>query len=235
MCAYAFKPEKPIEETLVYSERVQKLQKEYDSYGLVYIVTPDDERERIFYEWVKNKPETYKKSVYAIYRVATKEQPRKEYYYYRTWETVMQDNNIPRPPFESTIGVHMKPIITIEQSKDESGKPVSVKKAAKHVNVWELEWNPKEVKTLLDSSFTRCESFYVGIASPHPEERIEGNPYTIHNVEDFLNGKFDDLMDLCKLGVSFDEPSLYLLDRARKKARENKEKFVGMREPRAYA
>lgn len=50
-----------------------------------------------------------------IYRVATNEQPRKEYYIYKTWETVMQHNDIHRPPFENTIGVHMKPIVTLAQ------------------------------------------------------------------------------------------------------------------------
>jgi hypothetical protein len=75
-----------------------------------------------------------------------------------------------------------------------------IKKATRHENVFELPWNAKEVKKLLDSSFVPYKQLYVGIAGLMSGYPIHDHPYTIQNQEDFINGSFDDLMDLSKLG-----------------------------------
>lgn len=99
---------------------------------------------------------------------------------------------------------------------------------------FELKWNKEEVTALLASSYFPCEQFSVGAASINANDPISDRYYKIQNKEDFLNGKFEDLMDLCRLGISYPEPSLYMVDAARKKERENREATLGMREPRLY-
>ena len=54
--------------------------------------------------------------------------------------------------------------------------------------------------------------------------------YQIQNKDDFLNGSFEDLFDLGRLGISYKEPSLYLVEPARKQAKQNIEKNVGLRD-----
>jgi hypothetical protein len=71
--------------------------------------------------------------------------------------------------------------------------------------------------------------FVVGIAGLNPQHPIADHPYTIFNQGDFLNGLFDDLMAISRLGVSFGHPSIGLVDKARKQAKENREKSVGLR------
>jgi len=49
-----------------------------------------------------------------------------------------------------------------------------------------------------------------------------------------LNGEWEDLYDLGRLGISYDEPSLHLVKPARKQERENREKAVGINVNKVY-
>jgi hypothetical protein len=84
-------------------------------------------------------------------------------------------------------------------------------------------------KKLLASSYLKCEYFYVGPAGLSPNDPVGDRHYKIENKEDFLNGSFEDLMDLARLGISYKEPSLYLVEPARKMEKENREKSLGLR------
>jgi hypothetical protein len=55
------------------------------------------------------------------------------------------------------------------------------------------------------------------------------------NIQDFIEGDWSDLYDMGRLGISYKEPSLHLLEPARKQERQNREEKVGLRgESRAY-
>jgi hypothetical protein len=95
---------------------------------------------------------------------------------------------------------------------------------------YELVWNKSEVKKLLDSSTISCEYFYVGISGFLASEPITSPYYQIQSSKDWLEGSFEDLMDLGRLGLSYKEPSLYLVDPARKQEKQNIEKNVGLRD-----
>jgi hypothetical protein len=53
--------------------------------------------------------------------------------------------------------------------------------------------------------------------------------YKINSLEDFLEGKFEDLVDLGRLGISYNEPSIYMVESARMREREKRESSEGMR------
>ena len=95
---------------------------------------------------------------------------------------------------------------------------------------YELTWNKSEVKKLLDSSVVICEYFYVGNSGFLASEPIAGPYYQIQSSKDWLEGSFEDLMDLGRLGLSYKEPSLYLVYPARKQEKQNIEKNVGLRD-----
>ena len=95
---------------------------------------------------------------------------------------------------------------------DDEGKPIT--RVVGHKVAFELSWNKDEVKKLLDSSFTKCRQFHVGFGSLVICEVIKSRFYIINDEKDFLNGKFEDLMDMGRLGVSYDHDSLYLVDGA---------------------
>ena len=94
---------------------------------------------------------------------------------------------------------------------------------------FELQWNKEDVKKLLESSLRPCEQLYIGHVDPSANEPAEDRRYKINNLQDFLEGKFEDLYDLGRLGLSYNEPSVYLVDSARKRERENRESSLGMR------
>ena|SRR5207249_11987051 len=97
---------------------------------------------------------------------------------------------------------------------------------------FELPWNKDEVKKLLDSSVYPCEQFYVGPCGTSANDPIADRRYTINNLQDFLEGSFNHLIDLGRLGLSYPEPSVYLVESARKRERENREASLGMRNDR---
>ncbi|MFZ0894690.1 MAG: hypothetical protein WAZ77_09325 [Candidatus Nitrosopolaris sp.] len=83
---------------------------------------------------------------------------------------------------------------------------------------------------MLDSSTVPCEYFYVGKSGTLASEPIANPYYQIQSGKDWLEGSFSDLMDLGRLGISYKEPSLYLVEPARKQEKENIEKNVGIRD-----
>ena len=89
---------------------------------------------------------------------------------------------------------------------------------------FELPWNKAEVKKMLDNSCIPCEYFYVGNSGILATEPVASPYYQIQSSKDWLEGSFEDLMDLGRLGLSYKEPSLYLVDPARKQEKQNIEK-----------
>jgi hypothetical protein len=58
------------------------------------------------------------------------------------------------------------------------------------------------------------------ITAGQSEPLAEGY-YQIFNKQDFLDGSFEDLTDMGRLGCSFKYPSLYMVPAARQKEKEN--------------
>ncbi|HEY5631742.1 MAG TPA: hypothetical protein VIR31_06415, partial [Nitrososphaeraceae archaeon] len=105
---------------------------------------------------------------------------------------------------------------------------VSEQKLTAYEQGFELKWDKEEVKKLLESSDIPCQNFYVGPTGQSANDPIADRRYQIFNQEDFLEGSWEDLYDLGRLGISYPEPSLHLINAARKQERENREKQLGM-------
>ena len=186
-----------------------------------------DNLESIFEQRVRARPDTLKILITAIYRV---KHDNKEYYFYNITRTCKDALDHPNRFSYDGYGHHRTPVITMRWKEGiEKSEPT----VTGYEHGFELPWNKSEVKKLLDSSVVPCEYFYVGNSGTLATEPIT-NHYQIQNKEDFLEGKFEDLMDLGRLGISYKEPSIYLIPAARKKERENREATVGMREPKLY-
>ncbi|MGB7953943.1 MAG: hypothetical protein WCF23_08170 [Candidatus Nitrosopolaris sp.] len=93
-----------------------------------------------------------------------------------------------------------------------------------------MKWDSKEVKKMLDSSTVTCEQFFIGRSGTLASEPVASPYYQIQSQDDFLTGSFEDLMDLDRLGISYKEKSLYLVEPARKQEKQNIEKNVGLRD-----
>jgi hypothetical protein len=111
-------------------------------------------------------------------------------------------------------------------------KNTNVPDVTEYKQGYELPWNKDEVKKMLDSSYLPCEFYYVGNVSGNANEPIATPYYQIFNLTDYLKGSFEDLFDMGRLGVSYKEQaSLYMVEAARKKEKENRERALGMRQP----
>jgi hypothetical protein len=228
---------------LKWPERVQILFDEYKKASreaskttgrkirLDYMPETLDYLEKLFDDRAREKPDSLKVTIHAIYRVKNKN--NEEFYFYAATKTCKNALNQDVPPFSyERYGYHKQPVIKMQWKEAKEGTEPAVT-GFKHG--FELKWDKEEVKKLLDSSSFPCTQFYVGSVGETTTEIISGRHYQIQNREDFLNGSFEDLMDLGRLGISYREESLYLIPAARKKERENREATVGMREPKLYS
>lgn len=182
-----------------------------------------DYQESHFEVAAKKRPDTLKTTVGAVYRIKTKN--GEEYYMYNAQKTCMGDNDKQLFFDFDGYGYHRHPIVAWKYSSSKQEKVPSV---VGFSHGYESKWSKEDVKKLLDKSEIPCEQFYVcreGVLS----EPTSDTKYTINNVQDFLEGNFEDLWDLGRLGISYKEPSLYLIEAARKQERQNRETSLGMR------
>lgn len=224
------KPEKPI-----YPARVQLLIDEYLKAGhqlnkeinLRYDVETADIHEKIFEDRVRKRPDTLKITINAVYRIRDKN--NQEWYMYSASKTCRNAlDNLETWSWER-YGYHRQPVVSLrwDEAKERSEPHVS-----SYTHGFELVWNKQEVAKLIKSSFLPCNDYYVGPQGISANDPVGDRCYQIFNLEDFLEGKFDDLMDMGRLGLSYKEQaSLYMVEAGRKKERENREAALGMRQP----
>jgi hypothetical protein len=205
-------PEKPI-----FPKRVQILIDEYAKAGtsagvgkkfhLQYQFETIDLHEKIFDDQARRKPESLKITVNAIYRVKNTTN-NEEFYYYAATKMCNNALNQPAEPFSyDRYGYHRVPVVTMRW--DEL-KGENVPSVTNYKHGFVLKWDKQEVKKLLDSSSVKCEYFYVGPVSLNSSsEPITDRHYQIQNLQDFLEGSFEDLMDHGRLGI---QRTIYLPD-----------------------
>ena len=183
-----------------------------------------DNVERVFEQKLRTRPDTLKILITAVYRVKHDNQ---EWYMYNMTRTCKNAHNNPERFSYDGYGHHSTPKITMRWNE-------TIQKSEPTVTGYEhgfdLPWNKADVKKMLDSSTVPCEYFYVGNSGFLASEPIAGPYYQIQSSKDWLDGSFSDLMDLGRLGISYKEPSLYLVEPARKQEKQNIEKNVGLRD-----
>jgi len=215
------------QKTTVWPKRVQILIDDHLKAGRLvnpnlrmdYQIETIDLHEKIFDDRAREKPESLKIMVTGMYRIKTR--ANEEFYYYAATKTCKNALNQPAEPFSfDRYGYHRQPVVTLRWNETKSKAEPTV---TNHIHGFELKWDKQEVKKLLDSSFLPCEYFYVGNVGTNADEPIGMPYYQIKNMTDFLDGSFEDLMSLGKFGLSSPEPSLYLLDTARKEEKARRE------------
>jgi hypothetical protein len=188
-----------------------------------YIPETEDYLERIWEEMARKRPDSVRKSVNSIYRV--RKAKDEEYYYYVGHKTCKNAlDNLEVFSYEH-FGYSRRPVVKLVQDVNTGNHEPKV---TAYEQCYELKWDKNQVRKLLDSSYIPCEAFYVGKCGPTSNEPIEQHRYMIRNKEDFLNGKWEDLYDLGRLGISYEHESLNLVEAARKQERQNREKAVGI-------
>jgi hypothetical protein len=222
---------------VIYPKRVQMLIDEYKNAGksvgknvkMQYQLETVDILEKIFDDRCRLKPESLKVTISAIYRVKNS-RSNEEFYYYNAVKSCNNALNEPAEAFSyQGYGFFKKPVVTMKWNEVKGANEPDV---TSYKPDYELKWDKDEVKKLLDSSFLPCEYFYVGNVGGNANDPIASPYYQIFNLQDFLEGSFEDLFDMGRLGVSYKEQSsLYMVDAARKKEKENRERALGMRQP----
>jgi len=207
----------------------KKAAKAFKGYKLDYQVETVDLLEKIFDDRCRLKPESLKVTISAIYRVKDT-RTSAEWYYYNSVKTVNNSLDQLAEPFSyQGYGFHRVPVITMKWNEAKGANEPDV---TSYKHGFELKWDKEEVTKLLQSSFLPCEYFYVGNVGGNANDPIATPYFQIHNQQDFLDGTFEDLMDMGRLGISYKEQaSLYMVEAARKKERENRERALGMRQP----
>ena len=206
-------PEDRQPEKLVIPDRVQRFIDLWDKNHVEYQLTQQDEQERVVEYWKGIRPETYRYRVTRIDRVRD-ERSKKEYYFYNKDATVLNENGIETntPTLTYGYGVEIETKLDIEP-RTQTKEPKQVRKSPTYF----FEWNPKEVKTLLDGSDEPCSEFYIGYTGKkgQGDTMIEGRPYQIRFQKNFLDGKFEELLMLAKSGKEEDEDALLLVKEVR--------------------
>lgn len=214
-----------------YREASKRLRSSTDhntrNFRIDYIPETLDIIERIWEQKASQRPSSVKVNINAVYRV--KNLRNEEFFYYHALKTAVNRFNEPIEPFDCLYGYHRRPIITLQWDEAKNAKQPRV---SGYESAFEFKWDKEEVKKLLDSSFIPCQSFYVGHAGE--KEAIKDRYYRIQNVQDFIEGSWDDLYTIGRLGVSYDSPSIHLAEPARKQERENREKAVGLNSKKVY-
>lgn len=194
-----------------------------------YIPETIDYLEKLFYDRVRaGKKDSLRTTINSVYRIRTAQ--NEEYYFYAAFHTANNKFDQPIEPFSwETYGYFRRPVINLALNEQRGEQEPRV---TAFESCYQFPWDKEEVKKLIDSSYIPVQNLYVGKAGTR--EPIE-MPYSILNLEDFLEGSWQDLWDLSRLGLTYPEPSRHLVEPGRKKEKENREEKVGLRgENRAY-
>jgi hypothetical protein len=76
--------------------------------------------------------------------------------------------------------------------------------------VFEIPFTKEDLKKIIDDSETEVTQFHLCHAAKTGDNWVGNNnkQYSIHNLEDFLNGGFDELWQMSEMGYSTSEPCL---------------------------
>lgn len=194
------------------SPRLKKIVQAYQDVNLPYFKAPDDDREIRFNHIAQKRPDTVKKYVVWVFRVKapptsrkSKEKPQ-EYLVYYQHQTALAHND-DEIAYSGNEGIWSKPLSKL--SKTIEGEPEKYKPSG---NEWifEIPYSKEKLQKIIDESETEVTQFYLCNAVKSGDNWIGNNnkQYSIHNLEDFLNGGFDELWQMSEMGYSMAEASL---------------------------
>ena len=197
------------------SPRLKKIVQAHQDAQIPYFKSPDDDREIRFNHIAQKRSDTVRKYVVWIFRVKaapsatskqkTKDTP-KEYLVYYQHQTALAHND-DEISFSGNEGVWSKPLSKLSKTVD--GEPEKYKPSG---NEWifEIPFTKEKLKEIIDESETEVTQFHLCNASKNGDSWVGGNnrQYSIHNLDDFLNGGFEELWQMSEFGYSTAESSL---------------------------
>jgi len=207
--------------TRITPERVQKLIDLYKKNHVEYPWTQTDKNEQIFEYRRSLRPNTYKYDIESVYRVRDTRDKSKEYYFFQKKGSVVNENGEIEYSNSMTYGYAAEIEHELRwNDRIKSKEPVRVRENPTYF----YKWNKDEVKKLLDGSERQCLNFYIGFAGTTGQgDSPARDVLIVKDVNDFLDGDFEDLVILNKSGMmnQFEfGPSLHLVKNARKKMQE---------------
>jgi hypothetical protein len=196
-------------------DRVKRLVELYHENHIEYPWTQEDDNEKIFEYRRTLKPESYRYTIEAIYRVRDAADKSKEYYFYQKKGKVLNDDDEPEYSNSLTYGFAVIPIHELRYNeKTKKKEPFKIREDPTYF----FKWDKKEVAKLLEKSETPCNNLYIGIASGRTSGTLApaNDVMSVKHLGDFLNGDIDDLILLNKAGIMAVEYStLGMIDKAR--------------------
>ena len=192
------------------TDRLKKIVQAYNDAGVRYYKTPDDDREIRFNHIAKKRPDTVKKYVVWVVRVkgptVSKKDKNKEYLIYYQHQTASAFND-QEEQFSNTVGYYSIPKTKVIRNVE--GEVDEVRNVGNEF-VYEIPYSKETLKKLLDESETEVTQFHLAHGAHSGDSWVgnNGKLYSIHNVDDFLNGSFNELWEMSEYGYSTAEASL---------------------------
>lgn len=207
--SYQWKPktQKPTDPIL--PERLSLIVKAFDEKGLEYILNGDDRHEIEFWDTVRANPKSHRKYVNGIYRLKTNKQYVKDQtsdevlIYSMSQEAEKYDGSHIQD--DRTHGVIFKP--DVRNNKNAQGKRQKVQFLGE-IPYFLIPFSQEAVDVIIAKSDVGVDKFHVGYAANRGPEVITGHYYSILNLEDFIKGTFEELMDMGAYNYSAKLPRL---------------------------
>lgn len=206
--------------------RIENLIKVYKEKKLQYLPTYEDNQECVFFDNAKRDESLIQRYIPSLYRIKKRfnrfnKKEKEDTQEWLFWSELLTYPSMSGRPLQLTLdmGYYMEPI-TVE-AKNNSGAVTNVKRTG-YKYVPQEPFTKTKVEELLGKAQNTVTDFYVGYFSEHGDSFIDGQHYTILNVDDFLTGDFQELYEMSKFGYSTVEPSLELWRKEQSKVKEKK-------------
>lgn len=213
----ALTPEQSNPQEAIIPERVAKLQELFKKNNIVYELDQADKAEQLFEFRRQMRPNTYQYNVYAVYRVRDQSDRKKEYYFYAKEGYCLNQNGGTERSGTHIYGYAIEP----EHETQYNDRLQRMEPKRKQDNpTYFLKWDKKEVQKLLEGSRDPCLNLYIGDAERKGQASQGGiiKAKRIKNMNDYLNGNFDDLLIIDKSGIGDEATeSLQNVEEARKR------------------
>lgn len=195
--SYQWKPKAEKPQDPILPERLKQIVKAYDEKGLDYILNGDDRHEIQFYDTARANPGSHRRYVNGIYRLKTNKQfvisgQSDEALVFSMQQTAERYDGS-HIQDDRTHGVIFKP--DVRQNKNAQGQRQKVQFLGQ-IPYFSIPFTPEAVDKVINESDVGVDRFHVGYAVTRGPDLVQGNYYSILNIDDFKAGNFEELMDM---------------------------------------
>jgi hypothetical protein len=197
-------PDKNIEPE--HNDRIRTLENEAASVSCEYKLNDYDLQELIFDKYVQKFPDTHYVDITRMVRVKVGSDPR-NYLVFFTEEEVTDSIKFKKRKFNRRrIGFH--PIVTGEATYDDYGQLTGYEIGTPNTS-FDKEFDPEFVKKKIAECRSGPRELLIGRGAIRGETMLSDPPMTCPNLENFLYGDFDLLMEAARLHYLKSDPSGY--------------------------